>query len=118
MTVARRSRSTSITFPGEPRAITRAAWAGSGSSISIRPFAIPAMRERNIGQVNAEIRPGHGLFRPNYESRCTISDPKIVARVTPHFWAIPFVSWARDLKLGAQMGALDCFFGERYRPLS
>ena len=111
-TFCRRSRSTSITFPGEPRAMTRALGRVQGP----RYRAARSRSRRCVSGISDKSTRNSVLHRA-FSARNASSLNQLLDRGPSNttFSGHTFRVLARDLKPGAQMGALDCFFGERHR---
>ena len=77
--------------------------------------AIPAVRERNIGQVNPKFSLATGFLGQKLGDFGPVLHR--LTRNPPHFRAITFASWPEMSSLAHTSGALDVLFGESHRPL-
>ena len=114
-TFCRRSRSTSITFPGEPRAMTRALGRVQGP----RYRAARSRSRRCVSGISDKSTRNSAKARA-FSARNASSLNQLLDRGPRNttFLGHNFRVLARDLKPGAQMGALDVSVGDGHRSLS
>ena len=108
----RRSRSTSITFPGEPRAMTRAAGRVQGP----RYRAARSRSRRCVSRISDKSTRNSAKARA-FSARNASSLNQLLDRGPSNttFLGHTFRVLASNFKPGAQMAALDVFFGESHR---
>ena len=114
-TLCRRSRSTSITFPGEPRAITRAAGRVQGP----RYRAARSRSRRCVSGISDKSTRNSAKARA-FSARNASSLNQLLDRGPSNttFLGHTFRGLACNLKPCAQMGALDVSVGDGHRSLS